>query len=130
YRKRTYTKELNLFPGKREVRLEINDQTDSPIADVAEKLVELENAPKEEKESYIKELKENDALGHNRIRVVKNRDGEAEIKLSDSKGNPRIRLVVDADDVPKFEFLIRKVKSSTVFHRKYCLVQQTGAVVE
>lgn len=91
--------------GKREVRLELNDQPDFPITDVAKKLVELENAPKEEKETYIKELKENDALGHNRIQVVKSRDGEAEIKLSDSKGNPRIRLVVDADDVPKFEIL-------------------------
>ncbi|TFJ91856.1 hypothetical protein [Lentibacillus salicampi] len=91
--------------GKREVKLDIHDQPNFPITNIAEKLIELEDAPKEEKDAYIEELKENEALGHNRIRVVKNRDGEAEIKLSDSKGNPRIRLAVDVNDIPKIEFL-------------------------
>lgn len=34
--------------------------------------------------------------------------GSVGVKLSDSKGQERIRLVVDADDVPRMEFLNEK----------------------
>lgn len=91
--------------GKREIGLDFHDRPNFPITDIAEKLIEMEDASKEEKEAYLQELKDNDAIGHNRIRVVKTHDGEAEVKLSDSKGNPRIRMMVDANDVPKLEFL-------------------------
>lgn len=43
-----------------------------------------------------------------RARMDRSQDGSVGVKLSDSNGQERIRLVIDANDVPKLEFLNEK----------------------
>jgi len=96
--------------GKRDLTLDMYDQPNFPITDIAEILMNYESASDEKKRKYIKELEEREAFPRKRISINKGFDGAAEIKLFDSKGNPRIRMAVDSNDIPRLEFLDQQGK--------------------
>lgn len=73
------------------------------ILDELQEVGKLEDGA--EKKQRLKHLMESGVFGFSRLFVGKNAQGESTVNLRDSQGRDRIRLRVDAEDVPRLEFL-------------------------
>jgi hypothetical protein len=95
---------------KRSSGLRVWERPLTPIADLANKIGQLESQPEgPEKAAALKKLTEeavaSGILGVPRIFVGRSTKNEALVSLSDTKGKPRIVMSVDGSDVPSLQFL-------------------------
>src|SRR5262245_23694195 len=88
--------------------LRVWDRPETSLGPVIEKLVAIEKMSEgPEKAEALKALRETPG-GAERVMVGRDREQAAVIRLSDAKGRPRIKISVDAQGVPKLEFLDEK----------------------
>ena len=95
---------------KRTSGLRVWERPLTPIADLADKIGQIELQPDgPEKTAAMKKTREeavaSGILGVPRIFVGRSSKNEAMVSLSDSKGKPRIVISVDGSDVPSLQFL-------------------------
>ena len=92
------------------------DRPDTSLGEVVDKLQAIEKMPAgPEKDQATQKLRETSGAGvAQRVFVGKTREKAAALTLSDPQGRPRLLLMVDAQGVPKLEFLDEK---GTVVHR-------------
>ncbi|MET3683228.1 hypothetical protein ABID56_001319 [Alkalibacillus flavidus] len=90
--------------GETHYGFSIYDRPDQPLTEILEedKKIRESNLTDEEKNQKLNELFQGNAT---RAFMGKDANGDVSVRLHDSKGQPRIRMVVDADDVPRMEFL-------------------------
>ncbi len=82
----------------------VYDRPNQPLSETIERLQSIQHHMEEgqEKQEAISRLFE----GHcPRAFMGKSQNGEVSVRLMDSKGSERIRMVIDANDVPRLEFL-------------------------
>lgn len=82
---------------------------DRPEMKLPEMVDRFEKARAEEDDAALAELQ---ALSPMRFFLGRERDGGVTLFMMDSKGRPRIRMRVDANDVPRLEFLDEEGKVS------------------
>ncbi|NIK11722.1 hypothetical protein [Alkalibacillus almallahensis] len=90
--------------GQSQYGFSIYDRPDQPLTEIIEedKKIRESNLTEEEKNQKLNELFQGNAT---RAFMGKDSNGDVSVRLHDSKGQPRIRMVVDANDVPRMEFL-------------------------
>lgn len=89
--------------GLRHYGISIFDRPDFPLTEYIQRynqIQTMEEGP--EKKNALNMLHENNCR---RIFLGKSQNGEVAVRLNDSKGNERIRMVIDANDIPRMEFL-------------------------
>src|SRR5699024_6005615 len=93
--------------GERRYGFSIYDRPETPLPDQITKREEISQSQMSdaEKEAALREA----YAGHApRAFMGKNENGDVSVQLNDSKGQARMRMVVDANDVPRMEFLDEK----------------------
>jgi hypothetical protein len=90
--------------GRRNYGFNVWDRPDLPLTEILERIEavnRMDDGPA--KEQARRELRP--FYGVQRIFVGRKADGEATVELYDRQGRPRIRMRIDADDIPRLEFL-------------------------
>jgi hypothetical protein len=89
--------------------LRVWDRPETSLGPVIERLAEIEKMPAgPEKTAAREKLLQMAGPAAERVMVGRDRENAAVVRLNDMKGKPRIRLLVDAQGLPKLEFLDEK----------------------
>jgi hypothetical protein len=96
--------------GQYSAGLRVWDRPDTSLGEVVDKLQAIQKMPDgPEKTEAMQKLRElPGAAVSQRVFVGKTREKAAVLTLSDPQGRPRLQLMVDAQGVPKLEFLDEK----------------------
>jgi hypothetical protein len=96
--------------GQYSAGLRVWDRPDAPISDVIDQLQAIQKMPDgpEKTQAQLKLRDMPAAAAAQRVFVGKTREKAATLTLSDPQGRPRLLLTVDAQGVPKLEFLDEK----------------------
>jgi hypothetical protein len=89
--------------GKAFSTIAINDEADGTKLDVmqrAARMAEIRQLDKDAAKAAIAEMRNNEQLSRNRVRLGTTRDGGAALSLADARGQPRMMLLVSADGEP------------------------------
>jgi hypothetical protein len=92
--------------GKAYSMFAINDEADGTKLDVmqrAARMAEIRHLDKAAGQAAIAEMRENEQLSRNRVRLGTTRDGAAALSLADAGGRPRMMLLVSADGQPSIQ---------------------------
>lgn len=91
--------------GRREYGLRLWERPDLP-PEYWEKAAAAHTLPEgPERDALLRETAQGGGAGVQRVFVGHSEAGEVKVTLADSKGRERIRMRIDADDVPRLEFL-------------------------
>lgn len=92
--------------GKAYSMFAINDEADGTRLDVmrrAARMAEIRQLDKDAAQAAIAEMRKNEELSRNRVRLGTTRDGAAALSLADAGGRPRMMLLVSADGQPSIQ---------------------------
>jgi hypothetical protein len=92
--------------GKAYSMFAINDETDGTKLDVmqrAARMAEIRQLDKAAGQAAIAEMRKNEQLSRNRVRLGTTRDGAAALSPADAGGRPRMMLLVSADGQPSIQ---------------------------
>jgi hypothetical protein len=94
--------------GQRGAGFNVWDRPDTPIAEMMEKIQMIQKMPEgPEKTQALKTFRDTSGVAQ-RVFVGKTGEKAAVFMLADPQGHPRIRLMVDAQGLPKLEFMDEK----------------------
>lgn len=91
--------------GRRATYLQIDERPDAPLTEVVENLNAI-RAMDDGEEKNQRFAQHQETYGaRQRVWIGRGAEGEAGVVIRDSKGRPRISVLVDANDVPRIDFL-------------------------